>query len=156
MVSTRKVHEPDRPSFEAWLNSLSLSDTTKEKLKAVSHMPDRLLVGQEMVEILHQLNMDDATLQAALVYPYCEKHNLTDTDVLAEFGGQGFGTFKPALADLAVSNLGPINAEMKRLMEDHTHLDSILARGAERAHAISQPIMADIRRLVGFLGASRG
>ena len=86
MVSTRKVHEPDRPSFEAWLNSLSLSDTTKEKLKAVSHMPDRLLVGQEMVEILHQLNMDDATLQAALVYPYCEKHNLTDTDVLAEFG----------------------------------------------------------------------
>ena len=39
---------------------------------------------------------------------------------------------------------------------DQAHLDGILARGAERAHEISQPIMADIRRLLGFLGASRG
>lgn len=86
MVSTRKVHEPDRPPFEAWLDSLSLSDTTKEKLTAISSIPERLLVGQEMVEILHQLNMDDATLQAALVYPYCEQHALTDAQINAEFG----------------------------------------------------------------------
>lgn len=86
MVSTRKVHEAKRPPFDDWLDSLSISETSKEKLKAVSHMPERLLVGQEMVEILHQLNMDDATLQAALVYPYCEKHKLSETDILAEFG----------------------------------------------------------------------
>ncbi|MBU3020961.1 GTP diphosphokinase [Aestuariibacter sp. A3R04] len=86
MVSTRKVHEPDRPPFDVWLDSLSLSDTTKDKLKAVSHMPERLLIGQEMVEILHQLNMDDVTLQAALVYPYCEQHELSDEAVQSEFG----------------------------------------------------------------------
>ncbi|MEG3765974.1 GTP diphosphokinase [Alteromonas sp. 14N.309.X.WAT.G.H12] len=86
MVSTRKVHEAQRPPFDDWLDSLSISETSKEKLKAVSHMPERLLVGQEMVEILHQLNMDDATLQAALVYPYCEKHKLSETDIVAEFG----------------------------------------------------------------------
>ncbi|RDV28088.1 GTP diphosphokinase [Alteromonas aestuariivivens] len=86
MVSTRKVHEPDRPPFEAWLDSLALSEDTKQNLRAISNMPERLLVGQEMVEILHQLNMDDATLQAALVFPYCEQHKLTEEDIRAEFG----------------------------------------------------------------------
>jgi len=49
MVSTRKVHQADRPPFEAWLDSLELSVETKEKLSAVSSIPERLFVGQEMV-----------------------------------------------------------------------------------------------------------
>ncbi len=88
MVTTRKVHEPDRPAFIDWLESLAISDATKAKLKAISHMPEQLLVGQEMVEILTQLNMDDATLQAALVYPYCQQHALTDEDVKETFGNE--------------------------------------------------------------------
>ncbi|MDY6975294.1 MAG: GTP diphosphokinase [Pseudomonadota bacterium] len=88
MVSTRKVHEADRPPFEAWLDSLELSAETKDKLSAVSSIPERLLVGQEMVEILCQLNMDDATLQAALVFPYCEQHALSEEDIVDEFGGE--------------------------------------------------------------------
>ncbi|WP_346993411.1 GTP diphosphokinase [Alteromonas gracilis] len=88
MVSTRKVHEADRPPFEAWLDSLNLTAETKEKLTAVSDIPERLLVGQEMVEILCQLNMDDATLQAALVFPYCEQHALSEDDIFEEFGGE--------------------------------------------------------------------
>jgi len=39
MVSTRKVHQADRPPFEAWLDSLELSAETKEKLSAVSSIP---------------------------------------------------------------------------------------------------------------------
>ncbi|MDC8830043.1 GTP diphosphokinase [Alteromonas gilva] len=86
MVSTRTAHGEKRPPFEKWLASLNLSDTTAQKLRDISHMPDKLLVGQEMVEILHQLNMDDVTLQAALVYPYCQQHELTDAQVLENFG----------------------------------------------------------------------
>ena len=86
MVSTRTVHAAERPPFEVWLDSLDLSEESKDKLRSVSSMPERLLVGQEMVEILCQLNMDDVTLQAALVFPYCEQHNLTDDDIEQEFG----------------------------------------------------------------------
>ena len=86
MVSTRTVHEEHRPPFEEWLASLNLSESTAQKLRDISHMPDKLLVGQEMVEILHQLNMDDATLQAALVYPYCQQHELSDGEVAENFG----------------------------------------------------------------------
>ena len=86
MVSTRKVHQDTRPEFSDWLSSLAVSEKTKEKLRTVSDTPETLLVGQEMVEILHELNMDDTTLQAALVYPYSEQHCLTDNDLEETFG----------------------------------------------------------------------
>lgn len=86
MVSIRKVHKPDRPPFDEWLQSLSLKDATKQKLREISETPEILLVGQEMVEILHELNMDDETLQASLVYPYCQLHELNDDQVGEAFG----------------------------------------------------------------------
>ena len=86
MVSIRTVHQPDRPPFDEWLDSLSLPDSTKQKLRETSASPEILLIGQEMVEILHELNMDDETLQASLVYPYCELHQLDDEQIELEFG----------------------------------------------------------------------
>ena len=88
MVSTRKVHAAERPPFEVWLDSLALPDETKDKLRSVSSAPEKLLVGQEMVEILCQLNMDDVTLQAALVFPYCEQHHLDDAAITETFGNE--------------------------------------------------------------------
>ena len=72
-------------------------------------------------------------------------------DVLAEFGGKGWGVFKPALAELAVSVLSPIADEMRRLIADRAEMDRILRDGADRARAIATPIMDDIRRIVGFV-----
>ena len=86
MVSIRTVHQPERPSFEQWLASLNLSATTKQKLREVSDTPEILLIGQEMVEILHELHMDDETLQASLIYPYCEMHELTEEQIGEQFG----------------------------------------------------------------------
>jgi len=79
---------------------------------------------------------------------------LADTDVdavLSEFGGQGFGAFKPALADLAVEKLSPIQDEVRRLMDDTDHVDGILRSGAEKARALAAPILAEVQDLVGFL-----
>ena len=70
--------------------------------------------------------------------------------VLAEFGGKGFGLFKPALAEALSARLAPIAAEMRRLNADPAALDAILKDGAERARAIAQPIMAEVRERVGF------
>lgn len=86
MVSIRSVHQSQRPEFHQWLQDLDLSPTTKDKLRMVSEESDSLLSGQEMVEILQQLNMDDETLQAALVFPYCETNKLSCEDVQAKFG----------------------------------------------------------------------
>lgn len=72
-------------------------------------------------------------------------------DAMARFGGRQFSEFKKELTDLAVEVLGPINSEMKRLMNDVAHIDALLQDGAERARALSAPIMAEIKDIVGFL-----
>jgi GTP pyrophosphokinase len=86
MVSIRSVHQSTRPLFEQWLAALPVADSTKDKLRSISAQPESLLVGQEMVEILHELHMDDETLQAALVYQYCEMHALTSLHIEEKFG----------------------------------------------------------------------
>ena len=72
--------------------------------------------------------------------------------VLAEFGGKGFGDFKPALADLSVEVLSPIGDNMRSLLENVDHIDHILNRGAARAEAIAAPIIDEVNEIVGFLG----
>ena len=74
-------------------------------------------------------------------------------DVLAEFGGQGFGAFKPALAELATEIIAPISDEMRRLLGDVAEIDNLLAKGAARADAIAQPILADVKELVGMVAS---
>lgn len=75
----------------------------------------------------------------------------TRADVLAEFGGAQFSSFKASLVDLAVAKLGPIGAEMKRLTADPAYIDSVLADGAERASAIARPNMDAVKDIVGFI-----
>ena len=76
----------------------------------------------------------------------------TDQQILDQFSGQGFGVFKPALADLAVEKLRPITEAMNRFMDDPAETDKILAKGAEAAAVIANPIVADVRKTIGFWG----
>ena len=86
-----------------------------------------------------------------LVGIYAALSNRSVDDVLGEFGGKGWGAFKPALADLSVAVLAPIADEMKRLVSDRGEMDNILRDGAERARIIAQPTMEQVRRIVGFI-----
>jgi tryptophanyl-tRNA synthetase len=71
--------------------------------------------------------------------------------VLAEFEGKAFSAFKQALTDLAVATLGRIGAEMKRLLAEPSEIDAELRQGAERARALSAPILKEVEDVVGFL-----
>jgi tryptophanyl-tRNA synthetase len=71
--------------------------------------------------------------------------------VIAQFAGKQFSEFKSALTELAVAKLGPVGAEMQRLMKDPGHVDKILHEGAERARALAAPILAETYKIVGFL-----
>ena len=80
---------------------------------------------------------------------------LTDSsvaDVLRRYGGQGFGAFKPALAEAAVNVLSPITARFNDLRRDTQAIDAVLADGAARARAIAEPVLADVHRAIGFTG----
>jgi tryptophanyl-tRNA synthetase len=75
--------------------------------------------------------------------------------VVTRFAGRPFSAFKPALADLAVAELAPIGARMAALMADPGEIDRILGAGAERAAAISAPILARAQEIMGFVRSRR-
>src|SRR3954449_3895105 len=70
---------------------------------------------------------------------------------IAQFAGKQFSEFKAALTELAVAKLGPVGAEMQRLMKDPGHVDRVLHDGAGRARALAAPILAETYKIVGFL-----
>ena len=74
----------------------------------------------------------------------------TVEQVLGRFAGQGFGAFKPALADALVALISPIRQRLDELRENGAELDRILALGAERAAAIGEPVLARARAAVGL------
>ena len=86
-----------------------------------------------------------------LVGIYAALADKTKAQVLGEYGGQQFSTFKKALAELAVTRLGPIGAEIQRLMADPGSIDAILADGAQRADTIAAPILREVKDVVGFI-----
>jgi tryptophanyl-tRNA synthetase len=85
-----------------------------------------------------------------LVAIYAALAGTTREAVLAEFAGQGFGAFKPKLAELAVSSMANVTAEMRRLMNDPAEIDRALAAGAEKAREVAEPTIAEVKKIVGF------
>ena len=86
-----------------------------------------------------------------LIGIYAGLSGRSQEDVLSEFAGQGFGAFKPALAELATDVIAPISAEMRRLLGDVAEIDNQLAKGAQRAQAIAEPILEEVKEIVGFV-----
>jgi tryptophanyl-tRNA synthetase len=71
--------------------------------------------------------------------------------VLGEFAGKGFGAFKPALGELLVDRLAPINARFIELRGDRTALDAILRSGAEKARTLAAPTLAAAYEALGLV-----
>jgi tryptophanyl-tRNA synthetase len=70
--------------------------------------------------------------------------------VVEEFAGRGFGAFKPALADLAVSVLAPVRDRLTRLLDDRAAVGAQLAKGAARANALAAPTLKEAQEAVGL------
>ena len=140
---TSKMSKSD-PADNSRINLTDDADTIARKIRKAKSDADAL--PSEVEGLKGRAEADN------LVGIFAALSGRTKADVLAEHGGQGFGAFKPALAELAVETIGPITAEMGRLMGQRDEIDRVLADGAERARAIAGPVMADVRRIVGFLG----
>jgi len=70
--------------------------------------------------------------------------------VLSRFAGQGFGAFKPALADALIALLTPLRSRLEEFRRDPAELDRILGHGAERARALAAPTLAAAYKAVGL------
>lgn len=130
------------PSDQSRINLMDDADAIAAKVRKARTDPDPL---PETLD-----GLDDRAEAKNLVAIYAALADISREQVLAEFAGQGFGAFKPKLAELAVESLAPITAEMRRLMDAPDEIDRVLKDGAERAAAIADPIIEETKRIVGF------
>lgn len=139
---TKKMSKSD-PSDLSRINLMDDADDIAKKIRKAKTDPEGL--PSEIEGLAGRPEADN------LVGIYAALADRTKADVLAEFGGQQFSVFKPALAELAVEVLAPIGAEMRRLLDDTTHIDAILKDGGERAGARAQKVMDEVCDIIGFL-----
>ncbi|WP_298496116.1 tryptophan--tRNA ligase [uncultured Maritimibacter sp.] len=125
------------------INMLDDADTIAKKFKKAKTDPEPL--PMEMAGLAGRPEARN------LIDIYAGLADMSAEAVLADYAGAGWGTFKPALADLAVAKLAPVSDEMRRLLDAPEELDAIMARGAERANEIAQPILAKTYDIMGFV-----
>ena len=141
---SKKMSKSD-PSDASRINMTDSADAIAQKIRKARTDPEPLPSDLE--------GLNDRPEARNLVNIYAALAETSAEDVIREHAGAQFGTFKPALADLAVAKLSPISGEMARLMQDPAEIDRILTRGAERAREITAPILKRTYEIVGMVGA---
>ncbi len=141
---SKKMSKSD-PSEKARINLTDDADTIAKKIKKAQTDPDGIpsdvkgLEGRAGAQNL-------VTIYAALA-------GISQADVVAQFAGKGWGEFKPALAELAVETLSPITARMADLMADPAQIDAVLVQGNEKANALAETTLSEVREIMGFWNA---
>jgi tryptophanyl-tRNA synthetase len=139
---TRKMSKSD-PSDQSRINLTDDAETIALKIRRAK--TDPLPLPQHVSEF------EGRPEARNLVGIFAALEGCDTASILSRFGGGGFGPFKDALAELLVNRLGPIAAETRRLLDDETHVAGVLRAGAERAHALADPIVREAERIVGLL-----
>lgn len=139
---TKKMSKSD-PSDLSRINMTDDADTISKKMRKAK--TDTEPLPSELDGLEGRPEADN------LVGIFAALTDRTKADVLIEYGGKQFSEFKPLLTEVAVDALAPINAEMRRLMDNPDHIDAILKDGGERAGAIAEKTMNDVKDIIGFL-----
>ena len=139
---SKKMSKSD-PSDYSRINLSDDADSIAQKVRKAKTDPDAL--PSEVAGLTGRPEADN------LVGVFAALNGCGKEDVLTQFGGGNFSTFKAALVDLAVDKLGPIGAEMRRLQSDPAHIDAVLADGAARARVLASATMRSVEDVVGLL-----
>jgi tryptophanyl-tRNA synthetase len=139
---TRKMSKSDTSDYSR-INMTDDSDAIALKIRRAKTDPEPLPAAIAALEARPEADN--------LVGIYAALADQSREAALGQFVGQNFSTFKEALSEVAVAVLGRIGGEMRRLMADPSHIDTVLRRGAERAAAIAEPILREVQDITGLL-----
>lgn len=121
------------PSDMSRINLTDDADTMMQKVKKAKTDPEPLPS--------EPAGLEGRAEARNLVGIYATLADTSVAAVLADFGGKGFGAFKPALGELLAEKLAPINARFVALKDDHAALDAILDKGAAKARLLAKPTL---------------
>ncbi|MFV0300842.1 MAG: tryptophan--tRNA ligase [Paracoccus sp. (in: a-proteobacteria)] len=143
---SRKMSKSD-PSDASRINLTDDADAIAQKIRKARTDAEPLPGSME--------GLKDRPEARNLVNIYAALADEAPDQVLARFEGQGFGAFKPALAEVAVAAMAPITTRMNQFMADPAEIDRILGDGANRADAIATPILDETKAIMGLICSRR-
>jgi tryptophanyl-tRNA synthetase len=138
---TSKMSKTD-PSDMSRINLTDSDDEIAQKIRKAKTDPEPLPDNSA--------GLDRRSEAKNLVGIYAAVTGESVEQVLARFAGQGFGAFKPALADALIALIAPIRERLDELRRDSVELDRILAAGSARASEIGAPVLAQAKAAVGL------
>ena len=139
---TKKMSKSD-PSDASRINLTDTKEEISNKIKKAktdsNPLPETIDELKKRPEAFNLLNI------------YSSLSNQTLDETVKNFVGKGFSYFKPLLIELAVENLNPISSEMRYLLKDTKAIDNILKTGEIKARQIAEPVLKDVKSLVGLI-----
>ena len=138
---TAKMSKSD-PSDMSRINLIDSDDLIAQKLKKARTDPDPL--PDDFAALA------DRPEARNLVTIYAALSDISPQTVVERFAGQGFGAFKPALADVAVAALAPIRDRLNALLDDRAAVAAGLSSGAARARSLAEPTLRAAQQAVGL------
>src|SRR5262249_52370240 len=141
---TKKMSKSDASDYSR-INLTDVADEIAQKIRKARTDPEPLPSEEKDLETRAEADN--------LVGIYAALAGIPKAGVLKEFGGAQFSRFKDALTDLAVEKLGPIGAEMERLVQDSKYIDSVLIDGAARARVLATETLKSVKDIIGFVHA---
>lgn len=141
---TKKMSKSDLSDYSR-INLTDDADTIAQKIRKARTDPEPL--PSEEAGLKGRAEAEN------LVGIYAALSGNSKADILREFGGGQFSTFKNSLAELTIEKIAPITVKMRDYLQDQKMIDGVLADGAGRARAIAAPVLTRTKQIVGFLGA---
>ena len=130
------------PSDMSRINLSDADDDIAQKIRKAKTDPEPLPDHVEALEGRPEAR-NLVTIYAALT-------DRTPQSVVEEFAGKGFGSFKPALADLLVAALAPIRTRLEQFQADPAAIDRVLAQGSAKAAQMAAPTLEGAYRALGL------
>ena len=130
------------PSDMSRINLTDSNDQIAQKIRKAKTDPEPLPEDPAL--------LDSRPEARNLVGIYAAVTDESVEQVLARFAGQGFGAFKPALADALVALLHPLRSRLEELRNDPAELDRLLAEGSGRAAELGAPVLKQAYNAVGL------
>ena len=139
---TKKMSKSEASDMSR-INLTDDSDSIRKKIQKAKTDPFELPSAKD--ELVNRPEAEN------LLGIYATLANQSIEKTLEQFSGSDFKKLKDALSDILISELEPINKEIKKLLDEEAYIIQILRKGSERADNISRPILEKTREIVGFL-----
>lgn len=138
----KKMSKSDESEYSR-INMTDDADTIALKIRKAKTDPEPL---PDSVEELEKRPEADnlVTIYAALT-------GESRAATLNQYAGAQFSAFKVALVDVSVAKLAPITARMNELMGDKAEIDRLLRAGGERAAAMAETHLSEVKDIIGLL-----